>query len=467
MLGGEELYTHLWDHKPPGIYWAFMSAETVFGYGPSSILYMGIIFSLVALGFLYLFLKEIAGTSTALVGALFWTLASNSVSLQANLPNTELFMNAFIFIALWAFAKYHKENRGVFLFICGLAFALSSAFKTIAVFPLAALCLYVAVSTIRSEGRVPVKTLVQKFFLFLLPGAIVWAAISIYFITTGRFADFYYAVFEFNRSYSGSLTLNFWNYISTGEHILPIKVLNETLVLIFLSGLWLLFGRFERGGLGRSFFIFLILGVAAEIAAPGQYHPHYYQLMLPPVVIMSALFFSDLVSSPGFARYTQKVAFLLIFLFSLGYLLNYQLLYLKSTPLENHERKYQPGFHQNYKLGKYVKSITSPCETVYKIGSGSGVYYYSQRSSPVGVTFLFFLEHASPVVADRVITRIYDELSSSPPTIFIWDSRHGNLKETIFSDFVERNYNLIKWQGDFTFYEHKNREAAGGRSGCN
>jgi len=37
MLAGRELYSDLWDIKPPGIYLTYAAAELIAGYGPSSI----------------------------------------------------------------------------------------------------------------------------------------------------------------------------------------------------------------------------------------------------------------------------------------------------------------------------------------------------------------------------------------------------------------------------------------------
>ncbi|MEE9614198.1 MAG: hypothetical protein V3W31_04490, partial [Thermodesulfobacteriota bacterium] len=143
LLAGDNLYTDVWDHKPPGIYGTYMLAETLWGYEPETVVYLGITFTLVSLLFLFLFLKEIAGPLTALAGCSFWALASNSIMLHGNLPNTELFINSFTMVALWSFARSRGENNG-YLFLSGLSLVVASTFKTLVLFPFAAFCLYLA-----------------------------------------------------------------------------------------------------------------------------------------------------------------------------------------------------------------------------------------------------------------------------------------------------------------------------------
>ncbi|MBI5560991.1 MAG: glycosyltransferase family 39 protein, partial [Deltaproteobacteria bacterium] len=119
ILAGEKLYTDLWDHKPPGIYWAYMLAESLWGYGQSGVVFIGIFFTLLSLVFLFLFLKDISGINTALVGSSFWALSSNAIFLQANEVNTELFLNTFAFISLWGFARYQRTDGNGSLFLAG------------------------------------------------------------------------------------------------------------------------------------------------------------------------------------------------------------------------------------------------------------------------------------------------------------------------------------------------------------
>lgn len=43
LLEGRQLYSDLWDNKPPGIFWTYAGAELVFGYGEGTVFVLGLL----------------------------------------------------------------------------------------------------------------------------------------------------------------------------------------------------------------------------------------------------------------------------------------------------------------------------------------------------------------------------------------------------------------------------------------
>ncbi|MEE9614580.1 MAG: glycosyltransferase family 39 protein [Thermodesulfobacteriota bacterium] len=458
MLAGDDLYVDVWDHKPPGVYWAYMLAETLWGYEPHGIIYIGILFTLVSLAFLFLFLREIAGTGTALVGALFWALASNSIALQANLPNTELFINSFTMMALWAFARY-SGGKARYLVLSSFFLVVASTFKTVVVFPFAAFFLYLLLFPSPDVKRV---TRLRGLALFLLPGFLVWGGVFGYFALKGTFPEFWEAVFVYNRYYAGNIWLNVWEFFTDPANLFH-NSMKEVLPLVLLSGAWLISGRGKHGPLGRSFFILLVLGTLIAIAGPGKFYTHYYQLLLPPLVVMSALFFFEF----DLAGYIARKEFPLrawgvtaAFLLATGCLAYHQAAYLRMSPEEISARKYghaDEGFIRPRILAMRIKEITRPCDTIYEWGAETGLYYYSKRKAASGIFFVYPLGRGQPEKMTRDIGRVYDSLGKSPPAIFIWNNNYGKPGDTIFSPFLKNRYDLIGryWEYDLYRYKHK------------
>jgi len=110
ILDVEKLYTELWDHKPPGIYAAYMMAELLWGYDPHAVVYLGIVSSLVSLLFFFGFLNQITDLKTAILGSAFWVFASNSISIHANQSNVETFMNVFTIMAWWSLTRWNGKR---------------------------------------------------------------------------------------------------------------------------------------------------------------------------------------------------------------------------------------------------------------------------------------------------------------------------------------------------------------------
>ncbi|MEE9614462.1 MAG: glycosyltransferase family 39 protein [Thermodesulfobacteriota bacterium] len=470
MLGGELLYTELWDHKPPGIFLAYMAAELLWGYDASAITYTGIVFTVISLAFLFLFLKEIAGVNTALLGSAIWALASNALSLEANQPNAELFLNAFTLMALWSLAK-HREGEWRFLFLCGAFFAVASTFKTVAIFPFAAVCLYLVLQVSKTgppPPRARLKEGAGKLAVILLPCVLVWAGVFSYFALAGRFGDFWGAVFEYNRGYAGNIALNVWNYF-TDPRLLFHLAQKDIWPLPLLSLVWVFVGRKEYGPLRRSFFILFLAGCMVAVASPGKYFYHYYQLLLPPFVVMSALFFRDMVEHIQ-AKKNARLAMALssiIVLYTSGHLFYSQGTYLRMTPTEISAKKYGPKPALAYEVGSFIKGVSSPCDTVFEWGTGAGIYYYSQRKSAVNTTSLYALfEGRVPKKGDPRLKRLYADVTAAPPAVFVWDGSSGELRGSVFEEFISERYDRIGEYPPFFVYERRHGESSGGDGGC-
>jgi hypothetical protein len=108
MLAGRSLYADMWDHKPPAIHVTHALAILLAGYGPGAVYLLNIVAAITTLGGTYLAASAVGGVVAGLWGAVFWTLVSGDLWLQANQPNAEVFINACV---AWAFAPACPRQR--------------------------------------------------------------------------------------------------------------------------------------------------------------------------------------------------------------------------------------------------------------------------------------------------------------------------------------------------------------------
>jgi 4-amino-4-deoxy-L-arabinose transferase-like glycosyltransferase len=96
MLAGRELYSDLWDQKPPGPSLTYAVAELITGYGPNSIYLLNVVATIITLFGVYFAGTALAGgkRSGGLWAAACWAMISGEPMLQANQPNIEVFINA-------------------------------------------------------------------------------------------------------------------------------------------------------------------------------------------------------------------------------------------------------------------------------------------------------------------------------------------------------------------------------------
>ena len=407
ILDGEKLYTELWDHKPPGIYTAYMMAELFWGYDQRAVVYLGIVSSLVSLLFLYGFLNQITDRKTAMLGSAFWVFASNSIMIHANQPNVETFMNAFTIMALWSLTRWYAQGKH-FLFFSGICFAVATWFKMNVIFSMAMVCLYLLIPQPEYNQTRRLKDRVITLAIFISPLCMLWGGTFSYFNLNGRLYDFWESVFYFNTYYSGNILKNIWTFFSSPDKLFHV-CLSDIWILVLLSMAWLSMGRQQYGPLKRPFFILVLMGLFVEVSSTGISEPHYYQLLLPIFCILPALFFHDLIESANSPINRNLKAFLSSVTLAPLLLLSYhQVLFLKMTPFEISEKKYGDQFIKAYEIAQEVKKITEPSHKIYEWGAETGINYYSKRSSVTGIFYVYPLLWGPKEERLKKAQKVYD-----------------------------------------------------------
>ncbi|MEE9614546.1 MAG: hypothetical protein V3W31_06270, partial [Thermodesulfobacteriota bacterium] len=380
----------------------------------------------------------------------------------------------FTMMALWAFARY-RGGKARYLVLSSFFLVVASTFKTVVVFPFAAFFFYLLIFPFtEGEGKMTDRAArLRRLALFLLPGFVVWGGVFGYFALKGTFPEFWEAVFVYNRYYAESVGGNVWDLLADPENLL-LKPLKGVWPLVLLSAVWLPLSRVAYGPLRRSFFILLVLGTFIAVAGPGQFFAHYYQLLLPPLVVMSALFFFEFDLAGYIARKEFPLrAWLvtLIFLLTVTCFVRNQAAYLRMSPEEISARKYghTGGFIRPRRLANYIKKVTRPCDTIYEWGAETGLYYYSKRKAASGIFFIYPLLVGPEEERLRKADRLLDDLTASPPTLFVWSKRYAELRERGIYDFVRERYDLVNRYRGYDVYRRKDTatpEGDGGDGGC-
>jgi hypothetical protein len=223
------------------------------------------------------------------------------------------------------------------------------------------------------------------------------------------------------------------------------KCLAEIWILVLLSIAWFSLNQKQYGPFKRPFFVLLLFGLCLEVASPGYYYPHYYQLLLPILCILPALFFHDALKYANLSknRYTKPLL-LSIILFSLVLLGNHQAAFLKMTPFEISKKKYGDLFIKSYKVARLVEGLTSPSQKIYEWGAETGIYYYSKRNSVTGIIYIYPLIWGPKEERLKKIQKVFYDVSTSKPEVFIYNEQYGKIENNFFSQLLGQRYSLVK-----------------------
>ncbi|NQU41808.1 glycosyltransferase family 39 protein [bacterium] len=409
ILNGKSLYRDLWEFKPPAVHVTYALAEILFGYRSLQVYLLGTIAALIGLAGAYRAGSAFGfGRQGGLWAATFWTIISGDLLLQANQPNTEVFINATV---LWAFvllARYSPGPRirwGRAIGI-GLLFAWASLYKQVGVVPAAFLSM--AHLILPPSGRSRKSVLVEVAFWAGI-GAAAWAVFFGYLLASGSLDAYYRAAVVFTRDYSSGLLANLLEGLNPRRlgprmlwFLLPLGALGVTGAV----------ASWRRGARLWTLWFAWVFAAPVMACLPGHWYAHYYQFWLPVAAVGGGW---------GVATLNQTGRFRLGSLLgatALLVLLAYQLPRYRLPAEEWSVRKYGAILVATRDAAKTVDRLLEEDETFYEFGAEISLYFYTNRPVPTR-NFHFY-----PLVMPSRLNEMYDaqtveDLEETKPELFI------------------------------------------------
>lgn len=450
MLNGKNLYSDLWDHKPPAIHVTYAAAELIAGYGRNSIFLMNVAASIATLIACY-FAGAAGGRGpvAGLIAATFWTLASGDLAIEGNQPNTEVFLNALLASAFVVFARAEQNRIGYEgALIVGGLFAIASFYKQIVILQAAFLC---AAYLICVERQWRKKALIEIGLIGAI-GVIGWALLFGYFFSAGRGQAFVEAVFTYNRWYSAHppRALNeLWNWPGLSPDALMVAFAIAALAVV---GLMIGLKLCPR----RGWLLLLAIAVATYITVqlPGWFFPHYYQLWLPPLVIGAGwsveLLRRMLPARFSWAAYAAAAVS--------GVVLVMMEIPCYLSPAKSWStQKYGGIFIESEQLAAKIDNLLPRDAVLFEWGNETGFYFNTRRDPPSGVMFAYPMQ-AGPL-APKLSWRLLADLRKKEPGLVVT----ANLTMSLtpghpVANWIEQNYRLLWRTNSFAVMARKGSE---------
>jgi len=468
ILSGKNLYSDVWDHKPPAVYAVFAVFEFLFGYGQFSIYLLGAVFSALTLVGLYFCIYRYSRNWYLSIGAgLAWLILSIDIRIWANQPNVEVFLNALtVWILFFSLPlKSRPLSRQEYLAI-GILLFFASLFKTVVLFlaiPLWLTIVYIEKRIYRCDNA----DMIKKTAIMAAAGLIGWAAIGGYFTAVGRFNDFYSAVFMYNIYYSdykGGLLTNL------GHGLLPKYLFPDALYayiplyLVIVAGI--VVSMRKKYNLPVTYLVIAnIIGAMFSIAVPGFFFKHYYQLWLPVLIAGSFIsldIFKHHISQQYLKTFNALSALLVIYLFAII------LPVFSLPPLYWSGKKYGATFIDSKNVALQINQMLTASETFFEWGEESGLYFYSGRHIQTKDYIIghYALNHDFSRSLEH---QTLNDLTASPPDLFVVnlgmlpydpEAKLYVLRGSPILDWFNKNYTVFP----YTFKENK-RYIAGALNG--
>jgi hypothetical protein len=416
LLNGRSLYIDLWDNKPPAIYLAFAMSEAVAGYGPREIFLINILAALLGLVGCYFAGAAIGSAVAGLVAAGLWALTSGDLYLQGNQPNAELLINVCLlgFLAIVLAPSADKKGRGRRIIAAGLLAGAATLFKYTAIVPF----VFVGGADLlaaRSRKGAAIAASPGEWMAISGVVAAMWVVVC---LGVKNFQAFLDVVFRFNFHYAAS------GGGSLAGVSLPVKLISALSILVYdpaLISLTLpliapcLVGAVAglRTGQRRFWILWIALtaGILSEIAIPGHFYAHYFQLMLPAWALGTGWAFEWMVAAlPPIAIWTGVALFG-------GMLLAREAPWYGLPAIEWSRLKYGDRFAGSPALSAEINQALQPGETFYNWGNDPELYFETGRRPPTGM-FLQYPLAREPFL-DRSNARVIADLERARPELVV------------------------------------------------
>lgn len=435
LLAGRPLFSDLVVNRPPLVFWIYAGAQILTGAGPGSLYLLWLAFSTATLLAVHACGAAAGGgRATGLWAAAFWVALACDARLQANQPNTEIFMNASLIGALALLLGDRGRGSGVPRALgFGALVAAACHLKPYAALAGVALALaHVArPPAFGARGRALRQMAVA--------GAVVgasWAALFAWQYRRGSWSDFWTLMVDYNRYYSGDAASNLLQGLEPGRLLPSVLLPALPLIAAALAGGGALLGR--RARLPRAEWLLAAYAGAIWllVAMPGRFFAHYYQLWLPWLAVVGARALAGLGRNPPAAWMRRRtLAAAVLALLALGQLPYYRL------SAEGWSRlKYGEMFIDVERLGRSLGSLLAPGESFFLYGADNGLYYYSGARFVPGVIWMDFLRRESPVEA-VVTRRLLAELSAERPELVVVASHAP--RSGLLVDWIRARYRRL------------------------
>src|SRR5262249_25295014 len=247
-------------------------------------------------------------------------------------------------------------------------------------------------------------------------GAAFWAAIVGYFALTGEFKLFWVTTFGNNVAYIGSPLFNMYRYSRQG-----LRLPGFLGFALPVAALVVLGAVHERRPLRRrewALFLAAVASIQMKIPLNGRgFLPHYYQYYLPLLAVGAGWAAGSTSRTPGrLPSWVMTAACVAV----AGYLVIDQGRSYLLPPDEWSRIKYDTSILETRDLGRAIKDLLRPGETLYQHGlrPGPEVYYYAGRRPPSLLLWAAYLNDNSPV-AEELVRRPLAALGAPPPTLVV------------------------------------------------
>ncbi|MCA0236220.1 MAG: glycosyltransferase family 39 protein [Bacteroidetes bacterium] len=420
-LFSSQLYTDLFDNKPPGLYGLYALFTSLFGYGPGGIHFGLLLCNLVAIWVIFKLFSGIFSDWTGAVAASVYAFMSLAPNVNGFAAHANQLLMPFAIGGLLLLQKGLKKDhlRSIALagLLLGFAFIVKQQVVLYGVF--AGLWLLIS----RWQSGKPAKQVLSEVLAYSASAILPYGLVCLYFASQGRFNDLWIWTVELpaqlgESSMVGDRWSTFSQYFS-----LVLAHFEVVWVAAALGWLALVFSPYDLKTrlYGWLFPVFCAVSIGIGVA----YYPHYFVLCLPAVGLLCGVLADTLR-----VRFSEKKgnawALGLTVLLALVPVLGNASYYLSPDFVKIHRDCYNMNpFPELEKVGRELGRRCKPGDKIGILGSEPEILVYAKRNAASGHLFLYNLLSQGPR-SEALQQRYLSDLQKNKPAYLVWVTSTGS-----------------------------------------
>jgi hypothetical protein len=171
----------------------------------------------------------------------------------------------------------------------------------------------------------------------------------------------------------------------------------------------------------RAGFLITFAFFSALAVCPGFYfRPHYFILVLPAVSLLAGAALVAALNGFRIKLHTVRVAIILLFALCLAWPLWSEADFFFGRPLAEANRMVNGTnpFPESVKIAEYIRTQSSPSDTIAVLGSEPQIYFYSKRHSATGYIYTYGLMEPQPY-AHQMQQEMIHEIETARPKFLV------------------------------------------------
>jgi len=383
LMGGERLYTDLYDNKLPGLYLVYGLFASIFGVQPTGIHLGALLWQLATLAVLFLWLREVIGRDRALAATGLFALYAASGQVLGFAAHATQLCALPAFAGLWALWRGTVKGRNaqvVWIILAGLGAGLAIWIKQQALFYAVFGGLYLAWWFFWGGRSESIPRAIGLGLLYAL-GVILPVGLSAaWFASQGRFDDFWFWTVDIStgetfktQAPGGWFFFNFY---------FP-KVISHWWWVWFtgLYGMVVMFRQMQSPE-QRALAWLLPLSLCG-VSLGGAFYPHYFVLALPWLSVCAVIGLDAMLRKYGSMGW---VATALVVLWPV--LAHSGYWFWKDHRSVLWGAYANNSFQEMAEIGRELKKRSAPTDSIAIIGSEPELLLSAER--PSALSHLFF-----------------------------------------------------------------------------